>query len=73
MSLYTEIKRRNVARAGVAWLALSWLLVAIADLLFPYLGFPDEAIRGLIVGLLIALLPVLALAWMLAHPRGAAS
>ena len=65
MSFFTELKRRNVIRAGVAWLALSWLLIAIADLLFPYLGFPDEAIRGLIVGLLMALLPVLVLAWLL--------
>jgi len=65
VSFFTELKRRNVIRAGVAWLALSWLLIAIADLLFPYLGFPDEAIRGLIVGLLMALLPVLVLAWLL--------
>jgi len=68
---WPELRRRNVLRAGLAWLALSWLLIAIADLLFPYLGFPDEAIRALIVGLLIALVPVLALAWMLElTPRG---
>ena len=65
MSLFSELKRRNVMRAGISWLALSWLLVAIADLLFPYLGFPDAAIRGLIVGLLLALLPLLVLAWLL--------
>ena len=65
MSLLTELKRRNVIRAGLAWLALSWLLVAIADLLFPYLGLPDEAIRGLMLGLLLALIPVLVLSWML--------
>lgn len=71
MSLWSEIRRRNVIRAGLAWLALSWLLIAIADLLFPYLGFPNEAIRGLIVGLAIALLPVLVLAWLLElTPRG---
>ncbi len=65
MSLFSELKRRNVMRAGISWLALSWLLVASADLLFPYLGFPDAAIRGLIVGLLLALLPLLVLAWLL--------
>lgn len=68
---FSELKRRNVLRAGLAWLALSWLLIAIADLLFPYLGFPDEAIRALIVGLLIALLPMLVLAWLFElTPRG---
>jgi adenylate cyclase len=63
-SFWAELKRRNVVRAGLAWLALSWLLIAIADRLFPYLGFPDETIRALIVGLLIALVPVLVLAWL---------
>jgi len=71
VSLWFEIRRRNVFRAGLAWLALSWLLIAIADLLFPYLSFPDDAIRGLIVGLGIALVPVLVLSWMLElTPRG---
>ncbi len=71
MALLAELKRRNVIRAGLAWLALSWLLVAIADLLFPYLGLPDEAIRGLMLGLLLALVPVLVLSWMLElTPRG---
>ena len=65
MSLFSELKRRNVTRAGLAWLALSWLLAAIADLLFPYLGLPETAIRGLILGLLLALVPVLVLSWML--------
>ncbi|MDT8439122.1 MAG: hypothetical protein RQ729_08960 [Wenzhouxiangellaceae bacterium] len=71
MSVVSELRRRNVLRAGLAWLALSWLLIAIADILFPYLGFPDEAIRALIFGLLIALLPVLVLAWVFElTPRG---
>ena len=71
MNLFAELKRRNIIRAGLACLALTWLLIAIADLLFPYLGFPDEAIRALILGLLMALLPVLVLAWLLElTPRG---
>jgi len=71
VSLWSEFRRRNVFRAGLAWLALSWLLIAIADLLFPYLGFPGEAIRALIVGLLMALLPVLVLSWLFElTPRG---
>ncbi|MDT8449166.1 MAG: tetratricopeptide repeat protein [Wenzhouxiangellaceae bacterium] len=68
---WSELKRRNVLRVGLAWLALAWLLIAIADLLFPYLGFPDEVIKALIVGLLIALLPVLVLSWLFElTPRG---
>lgn len=64
MKLLTELKRRNVFRAGLAWLALSWLLIAIADLLFPAFGFPDEVVRWLIIGLALGLFPVLMVAWL---------
>lgn len=71
MNVFSELKRRNVLRAGLAWLGLTWLLAAIADLLFPYFGFPEQVIRALIVGLLISLLPVLVLAWLFElTPRG---
>lgn len=64
MSLWSELKRRNVWRAGLAWLALSWLLIAIADVLFPSFGFPDEVVRWLIIGLALAVLPVMVFAWL---------
>jgi len=64
VKLWAELKRRNVPRAGVAWLALSWLLVAMADLLFPYLGLPETAIRALIIGLAAFIVPVLVFSWL---------
>ncbi|MGE4073304.1 MAG: hypothetical protein AB7E72_19205 [Lysobacterales bacterium] len=63
MRLLAELKRRNVIRTGVAWLALSWLLVAMCALLFPALELPIEALRWLILGLLLAGVPVLLLSW----------
>jgi adenylate cyclase len=62
--LFAELRRRNVFRAGLAWLALAWLLIAIADLLFPAFGFPDAVVRWLIIGLALALLPVMVFAWL---------
>lgn len=64
MNVFSELKRRNVWRAGLAWLALSWLLIAIADVLFPAFGFPDEVVRWLIIGLALGVIPVLAFAWL---------
>ena len=65
------MRRRNVLRAGLAWLALAWLLIAIADLLFPAFGFPDAAVRWLIIGLGLAVLPVMAFTWLFRlTPRG---
>lgn len=63
MSFIAELKRRNVLRAGVAWLALAWLLVAMCSLLFPALGLPLRALRYIIVALLVAWIPVMVLAW----------
>jgi len=63
MQLLSELRRRNVFRAGLAWLALSWLLVVSADLLFPVLELPIAAVRGLTLGLLAVLPLVLFLAW----------
>ncbi len=63
MRLFAELKRRNVVRVGVAWLALSWLLVAIANLLFPAMEVPISAVRWLLLGLLGAFPFVLLIAW----------
>ncbi len=63
MNLLAELKRRNVIRVGVAWLALSWLLVAMSALLFPALGLPILAVRWMIYGLVAAWIPVMLLAW----------
>ncbi|MGD9387973.1 MAG: hypothetical protein PVI87_07065 [Gammaproteobacteria bacterium] len=62
--LFAEFSRRNVWRAGLAWLALSWFLIALADLLLPVLGFGDVVIRWLIIVLGLLLLPVMCFAWM---------
>ncbi|NGX15846.1 hypothetical protein [Wenzhouxiangella sp. XN24] len=61
---FSEMKRRNVWRAALAWLALAWLLIAIADLLFPAFGFPDAIVRWLIIGLGLGVFPVMLVAWL---------
>ncbi|GAB2664802.1 tetratricopeptide repeat protein [Arenimonas aestuarii] len=47
----------------LAWLALSWLLLAMANLLFPALGLPLSGVQWVVWGLLLALLPTLWFAW----------
>lgn len=63
MNFLAELKRRNVIRVGVAWLALSWLLAAMGALLFPALGLPVAGVRWILLPCLAAWLPVLYLAW----------
>jgi len=40
VSLYTELKRRNVFKAGIAYLAFGWLMVEVADTVTPLLRLP---------------------------------
>lgn len=48
----SELKRRHVYRAAVAYAAVVWLLVQIATQVAPFFGVPDWAVRAFIVLLL---------------------
>ena len=63
MSFINELKRRNVLRVAIAYAIVAWVVLQIADVLFPILTLPGWAIR-LVAGLLIVGFPVaLLLAW----------
>ncbi len=63
MNIWSELKRRNVIRVGAAYLVASWVLIEVGSVMFDAFGFPDFAIKLLIAGLALGLLPVLVLAW----------
>ena len=63
--MFEELKRRNVFKAGGAYLLLAWLLVQISSILVPALLLPDW-VQTFVVFLLILGFPVvLILAWAL--------
>lgn len=64
MSFISELRRRNVFRAAAAYLAVSWVLMQLAEITFPAFGFSDQAILVLIALLVIGLVPALTLAWV---------
>lgn len=57
MSLFSELKRRNVLRVAIAYLAVAWVIIQIVETLFPLFGLSDELIR-LVVILLIGGFPL---------------
>ncbi len=64
MSLIGELKRRNVFRVAVLYLVASWVILQVADVLFPALGVPAGGIN-LILGVLILGFPlVLIFSWV---------
>ena len=62
-SFIGELRRRNVLRIGAAYLAVAWLLIQVAQTLFPVFGLGATAIRSVVVVLIVGLLPALIFAW----------
>lgn len=63
MSLYQELKRRNVIRVAIAYLALAWLLIEVASVLFPSFDIPDWAFRFLVIVIAFGFIPTLVFSW----------
>jgi TolB-like protein/Tfp pilus assembly protein PilF len=63
MSLFTELKRRNVFRVGIAYLVLGWLLLQVTDVVLPILELPEWVAKLVLFMLLIGFPLVLFFAW----------
>jgi TolB-like protein len=63
MTLFAELKRRNVLRVAAAYVAVSWLLIQVVETLFPVFGLSDAAIRAVVIMLAIGFLPAMIVAW----------
>jgi TolB-like protein/Tfp pilus assembly protein PilF len=71
MTLFSELKRRNVFRAGAAYIVTSWLVIQVAETLFPVFGLGDSAIRMTVLCLAIGFVPAIILSWAFdLTPRG---
>jgi TolB-like protein len=64
MSLYHELKRRNVFRVAIAYLALAWLLTEVSGTLFPAFGIPDWGIRFVVIVFALGFVPALIISWV---------
>ena len=60
----SELVRRNVFRVAIAYLVCGWLLLQVADVLFPALKLPDWSITLLVALLVIGLVPALIFSWV---------
>ncbi len=64
MSFYSELKRRNVLRVAAAYIVASWLLIQVAETIFPLFGFDDGPARIVVVVMIIGFLPALIVSWI---------
>ena len=64
MSFLNELKRRNVLRVGAAYIVSSWLLIQVAETIFPLFGYGDTPARLVVMVLTIAFIPSMIFAWV---------
>jgi TolB-like protein len=62
-SFFTELKRRNVVRVGIAYVILCWLAVQVAEAVLPGFGAPEWIFKTLVFLLAIGFPFVLIFAW----------
>ncbi len=63
-NFFSELKRRNVYRAAVAYCAVSWLIIQIATQVFPFFEIPNSTVRLIVVALCIGFPIAMPLAWL---------
>ena len=64
MSLFEELKRRNVTRVALLYTVASWLILQVADLLFEALELPTSWMRLVIALLLLGFPLALIFSWL---------
>ena len=63
MSLFAELKRRNVFRVGIAYAVTSWLLIQVSDILLESIGTPPWVMQTIFVVLAVGFVITLFFAW----------
>jgi TolB-like protein/Flp pilus assembly protein TadD len=60
----TELKRRNVYRAAVAYGVVAWFLTQLTTQVFPFFEVPNSAVRFVVIGLAIGFPVAMLLSWI---------
>ena len=63
MSLFGELRRRNVFRVSAAYMIVSWLLIQIADVMLPTFSAPSWVMQVLVLFLALGFPVAILLAW----------
>ena len=64
MSFVSELKRRNVLRVAIGYLAAAWLLIQLVETLFPIFDLSEESIRLVVILLAIGFPLILIISWL---------
>ncbi len=60
----TELKRRNVYRAAIAYGVVAWFLTQLTTQVFPFFEIPNSAVRFVVIALAIGFPIAMLLSWL---------
>ncbi|MGB0132224.1 tetratricopeptide repeat protein [Dokdonella sp.] len=64
MSLFAELKRRNVIRMAGLYLVGAWMLVQVAETVLPVFDVPNWMLRAIMIVMALGFVPALIFAWI---------
>jgi len=63
-NFFSELKRRNVYRAAVAYGVVAWFLTQLTTQVFPFFDIPNSAIRFVVIALALGFPIAMCLSWV---------
>jgi TolB-like protein/Tfp pilus assembly protein PilF len=63
-NIFTELKRRNVYRAAVAYGVVAWFLTQLTTQVFPFFAIPNSAVRFVVIALAAGFPIAMLLSWI---------
>jgi TolB-like protein/cytochrome c-type biogenesis protein CcmH/NrfG len=63
VKLFSELKRRNVIRVGIAYVVAAWVMLQVADLVFEAIKAPDWVLQALLTLLVLGFFAAVIIAW----------
>ena len=64
MSLFTELKRRNVFRVAAAYVVVGWLVTEVGSTVLQIFAAPDWVAKALILIIALGFLPAIFFSWV---------
>ena len=64
MSLFAELRQRRVFRVAAAYIIICWIILQVADVVFPAIPIPDWSMRLLLIALVVLFPMVVLAAWI---------
>ena len=64
MSLFSELRRRNVFRVAAAYLVVSWLLTEVVTTLMPVFGAPEWVAKVIVAVIALGFVPAIIFSWV---------